>query len=216
MPLIKINPLVVDTSHHNDIHDLKQTYAFGIKGLIQKSSEGTLFTDHTYHTRRELAISAGMAFGAYHFNGHGAVIDQVKYFMAAATPDADTLMALDWEDTPDPNNDMDHNQAKEFIDRLDQTLGRKCKFYGGNRPKEQLQKASDADLEFFAAHDLWLCHYNAVPTLPKGFTKFWLWQFTGDGVGPTPHNVPGIVAGNKGLDINHFSGTEEELKASWV
>ncbi len=144
------------------------------------------------------------------------VEDQVAFFMSSATPDATTLMALDWEDAPEPDNNLDHNEAKEFMQRLDDALGRKCKFYSGNRAKEQLIKASDADLEFFVDHDLWLCQYGPNAILPKGFKKYWLWQYTGDGTGLPPHNVPGIIAGNKGLDINHFDGTEAELKASWV
>lgn len=216
---IQIKPIVVDISHHNNVVDLKKTYDFGIRGIIHKSSEGTIMIDHTYHTRRELAKSLGFNWGAYHFNGHGAIKDQVAYFIAAATPEKDTLMALDWEDAPDPHNNMDHLQAKEFIERLDDALGRKCKFYSGNRAKEELAKASDNDIEFFVEHDLWLCQYPTSGihfTLPKGFKKYWLWQYTGDGTGPLPHNVPGIIAGNKGLDINHFDGTEAELKASWV
>lgn len=222
-----LNPIVIDISHHNTLdpkfpNAFVPAYKFGIRAVIHKSSQGINYTDQTYHTRRELALVAGHAWGAYHFNGAGSVKDQVDYFMGAANPDADTLMALDWEDVFDNHGnpqfefDLDHNQAKEFIQRLDDKLGRKCKFYSGNRAKEQLVKASDADLEFFVEHDLWLCQYSDHFVLPKGFTKFWLWQFTGDGSGPLPHDVPGIIAGNKGLDINHFDGTEDELKKSWV
>lgn len=228
--MININPLVIDISHHNNenkpltVENLKDTYKFGIRGMIHKASEGTVFIDHTYHSRREVAKAAGFEnWGAYHFNGHGSIKDQVAFFIAAASPDKTTLMALDWEDklNPtsgriDPNANFDLQQAKEFIQRLDDALGRKSKFYSGNRAKEYLAKANDTDIEFFVEHDLWLCEYANYFVLPKGFKKYWLWQYTGDGNGPTPHNVPGIIAGNKGLDINHFDGTEAELTATWV
>jgi hypothetical protein len=40
-----------------------------------------------------------------------------------------------------------------------------------------------------------------------------LWQFTGDGIGPAPHTLPGIVT--KGIDINSFDGTRDDLVAAW-
>lgn len=213
---IVIKPLVIDISHHNDVQDFQKVFDFGIRGVINKSSEGTLMVDSTYHTRRAKAVDIGLVWGAYHFNGHGTPAEQVDYFMKAATPDADTLMAFDWEDAPNSNNNMDHRQAMEFMQRLDQKLGRKCKFYSGNRAKEQLVHASDSELDFFKSHDWWVAQYTSYPpVMPKGF-KYWLWQYTGDGSGLPPHNVPGIIAGNKGLDINHFDGTVKKLQASWV
>ncbi|MGY3459085.1 GH25 family lysozyme M1 (1,4-beta-N-acetylmuramidase) [Bradyrhizobium sp. LM3.4] len=66
------------------------------------------------------------------------------------------------------------------------------------------------------SHRLWLCQYGPTPRLPTGFENWWLWQYTGDGIGPLPHNVPGIVAGNGGIDLNAFDGTVDELAASWA
>ena len=55
-----------------------------------------------------------------------------------------------------------------------------------------------------------LTDYNRHP-LP--WEKAWLWQYTGDGVGPLPHNVPGI---GRNMDINHYAGSDEELAARWA
>jgi hypothetical protein len=41
-----------------------------------------------------------------------------------------------------------------------------------------------------------------------------LWQFTGDGVGPMPHTMPGILT--KGIDINSFQGTRDDLVEAWT
>jgi hypothetical protein len=38
-------------------------------------------------------------------------------------------------------------------------------------------------------------------------------SFTGDGVGPKPHSIPGIV--DTGIDINHFDGDAVKLAAEW-
>jgi hypothetical protein len=40
-------------------------------------------------------------------------------------------------------------------------------------------------------------------------------QFTDDGVGPGPHQVPGIVI-EGGIDPNHYGGSAEQLKAEWA
>jgi hypothetical protein len=48
---------------------------------------------------------------------------------------------------------------------------------------------------------------------PRNWPSAWLWQFTGDGVGPKPHSVPGIV--DTGIDINHFDGDPVKLATEW-
>ena len=41
-----------------------------------------------------------------------------------------------------------------------------------------------------------------------------LWQFTGDGIGPQPHALPGIAT--RGIDINSYTGTREQLALDWA
>jgi hypothetical protein len=36
-----------------------------------------------------------------------------------------------------------------------------------------------------------------------------LWQFTGNGIGPKPQSIPGII--DTGMDINHFDGDAVKL-----
>jgi hypothetical protein len=103
---MKINPKVIDIYHldANDARggdgaDFAKAHALGIRGVIHKATQGVGITDRLYAPRRKAAVDAGMLWGAYHFNTGEGVAAQVKHFLAAAEPDAGTLMALDFEET---------------------------------------------------------------------------------------------------------------------
>ena len=130
---------------------------------------------------------------------------QVDFFVRIAAPDKMTLLALDHEDARVPLID-----AKEFLLRVEYAVGRKAVLYSGFLIKEQLGNRIDS---YLAAHRLWLAQYGPRPVTPHDWSRAWLWQFTGDGVGPKPHSVPGIV--DAGIDINHFDGDAVKLAAEW-
>jgi hypothetical protein len=60
---------------------------------------------------------------------------------------------------------------------------------------------------------LWLAQYGPRPVTPRNWPSAWLWQFTGDGLGPKPHSLPGIVG--FGIDINSYEGDAMKLAADW-
>ena len=128
---------------------------------------------------------------------------QVDFFVRIAAPDKMTLLALDHEDARVPFID-----AKEFLLRVEDAVGRKAVLYSGFLIKEQLGNRIDS---YLAAHRLWLAQYGPRPVTPRNWSRAWLWQFTGDGVGPKPHSVPGIV--DAGIDINHFDRDAVKLAA---
>lgn len=207
-------PRVVDISHHNTVKDLGATAKAGIWGVIHKASQGRAYADPDYAARRTMAAAAGLLWGAYHFNTGDPVPAQVENFLNHAKPDDKTLLVLDYEDNR-PSN-MTIAQAVEFLRLIEQGAGRRAAIYSGNRLKETIGLLNKADQAYVVSHRLWLCQYGQKPRCPSGFTSFWLWQYTGDGVGPEPHNVPGIAAGNGGIDLNVFRGSREQLVSSWV
>lgn len=216
---MKINPMVIDVSHHNQVNNFQEAYEFGIRGVIHKASEGDYSKDARYTGRRILAKEANLLWGAYHFSSGDAVRDQVELFINAAKPDDNTLMVLDYEQNFGKHGNMNVLHAIEFMHALETKIGRECAVYSGNWLKESITKLNAVDKAYILSRRLWLCHYTAPgkdPVLPKGFKKYWLWQYTGDGQGNPPHNVPGIIAGNKGLDINSYDGTVEQLTKEWA
>lgn len=225
---MNINPKIVDLYHLNannahggDGADFHAAYAWGIRGVIHKATQTT--QDPLYDTRRSRAISAGLLWGGYHFNTGESVTVQAHRFLNVVKPDRNTLCALDWEDE-NGHRWMHLAQARQFMELVDAALekvGQKpdsCVLYSGNVAKEEIIHADEETRAFFGAHRLWLCQYGPKPVMLDSnhrqlpWQEPWLWQYTGDGVGPAPHNVPGI--GSK-VDINHWDGTDDELKAQW-
>jgi GH25 family lysozyme M1 (1,4-beta-N-acetylmuramidase)/peptidoglycan hydrolase-like protein with peptidoglycan-binding domain len=205
-------PRVVDISHHNKVTDLHATATSGVWGVIHKASQGQSYRDPDYAARRKLAAAAGLLWGAYHFNDGTDVAGQVSNFLAAAQPDENTLLVLDYEDNAKSNMTIQH--AVAFLRLVEQRTGRKAAIYSGNRLKETIGQLNPDDLEYLSSHRLWLCQYGPKAKLPVGFSSYWLWQFTGDGIGPVPHAVPGIAG--SGIDLNRFDGDRGALASSWV
>jgi lysozyme len=202
---VVINPLVVDLSHHNDVADFAAVKAAGMAGIIHKATEGVGFIDKLYADRRGRALGVGLLWGAYHFLRPGSIATQVDFFLKVAAPDETTLLALDHEDERVALID-----AKEFLLRVEDAVGRRPVLYSGSVIKEQLGSRIDG---YLAAHRLWLAQYSPRPVTPRNWPSAWLWQFTGDGLGPKPHSVPGIV--DSGIDINSYEGDAMKLAAEW-
>lgn len=202
----RINPRVVDLSHHNTITSFKEAYDFGIRGIIHKATQGTGYSDQTYNRRKANALAAGMLWGAYHFADNSDPKKQVDHFFDMVQPDENTVMALDYE--PNGGRTMNIKQARTFLEYGAQKLGRPLVLYSGNLIKETLSKPDP----FFNSHRLWLAQYSTQYQLPVGWSKYWIRQYTGDGSGAQPHYVPGL--GN-GLDINTYEGSDEQLKSEW-
>ena len=216
---------VADVAHFNpvDFQKLAAASFNGIQcvGIIHKAHQGGAHApaDAEYAKRRPLALAHGFLWAAYAFNTGENVADQVAAFFAAATPDEHTGMFLDFEDNR--ASEMTVAQAVEFLDRVEQRLGRHCRLYSGNRLKETIIHATDAQRDFLAADltRLWGCEYGphwknidargrALPW-PAPF----LWQFTGDGVGNPPHSLDGL---QHGADLSLFNGTRDELAFIWA
>jgi lysozyme len=203
-----INLKVLDISHYNTVSKFEDIYAFGIRGIVHKSSQGTGYVDPTYASRRNAVIEGGLLWGAYHFADGSDPVKQAEHFLSAAKPDEHTLLSLDFE--PNGKSTMTLPQARTFLQTIERETGRKAVLYSGNLIKETLGDRPD---EYFGAHRLWLAHYSDTPKWPKAWAKPWLQQFSGDGINDHGIKVPGV----SGLvDLNSFDGSDEELAAQWA
>lgn len=192
-------PRVIDISHYNRIepNGFVKAAKFGIWGVINKCTESTAYIDPTYAQRRQAVKDAGLLWGGYHFVRPSSIATQVDFFLRAAKPDDKTLLALDWE-----VNAVNANMAREFLERIEVKLGRKAVVYSGNTAKELLGSRVNP---YFASHRLWLAQYGTRPVCQRSWRTAWIWQYSGDGRGPAPHNVPGIlIPGNAGIDMNDY------------
>lgn len=202
-----MQPVVVDLFHGDDVRDFKAVYAAGIRGVIHKATQGTGNVDPAFAARRVAAVAAGLLYAAYHFGDDSDVTAQVDHFLSVAKPDDATMLALDFE--PNGEHTMSLAQAKIFLQQVYDKTGQRPILYSGNLIKESLKGKPDP---FFNAHRLWLCEYGPRAILPPGWDTYFLYQFTGDGVGPGPHEIDGIAT--QGIDLNVFGGTD--LASEWV
>lgn len=197
---------VVDLSHHNTIPSSLQPAAnIGVLGVIHKATEATGYKDEKYESRRKLAADAKLLWGAYHFMRRDQIAVQVDWFMRFAAPDDNTLMACDYEDPQVPMA-----QLIEFMQRLEQKLGRSPVLYCGHVLKEKLGKTPNPAL---TGYRLWLAQYGNSPHPPAGWEKPWLWQYSDGTVGPAPHLVAGI---NPPVDCDYYEGTDDQLRLEWA
>lgn len=200
--------VVVDISHHNGNVNLAQAKQAGIVGVIHKATQGTNLIDNKYQANRQQAQAAGLLWGAYHFGSLGDGAHQADFFLETANPDPQTLLVLDYE--PNANVTMTLDQARAFVQRVQQSTGRFPGLYSGSLIKQQLGgKPADPVL---AQCFLWLAQYAAAPTnVPPTWATWTFWQYTDGNVGPQPHSVPGI--GN--CDRDQFNGTLDGLQKLW-
>jgi GH25 family lysozyme M1 (1,4-beta-N-acetylmuramidase) len=204
-----INRKVLDISHHNDVESWSAVKNAGIVGIIHKATEGTSYTDDQYLKRAGPALNAGLLWGAYHFANGSNVEAQVDHFLSVVGIDDETLYALDWEDDPGGNT-MSREQAREFLELVEQRTGRKAVVYSGNTAKEKL---GDDEDEFFGEHRLWLAHYSSSPVPQDSWDEIWLHQYSDGSAGPGPHGCPGVTGD---VDTNSWDGTDQELRQEWA
>jgi len=205
-------PLVVDIYHGDGVNSFDQAFAGGLRGVIHKATTGKSGSDDAYAQRRELAKRAGLLWGAYHWGTAAPISDQVNNFLRVADPDANTLVALDYERTP--GNQMTLEGARQFLSLINEKLNRKAVLYSGDVAKSELGSRKDT---FFGGHRLWLAQYGPRPVVQKSWKNYWLWQYTDGNLGPGNKNVPGIPGNRQGfLDCDHFAGGVDDLKAQWA
>lgn len=203
---------VIDLSHHNTLtsnafHDL---VGAGITGVIHKATQGGTFVDGKYADREKRARSVGILWGAYHFLVAGVTVEKQLALFLRTVDESTTLLALDFEKNGATGLTPSVAQAHEFVQGIVEETGRFPLLYGGNSIKEALGNMVDSLL---GRCPLWWAQYGPSANIQESWSKYTLWQYTGDGIGPAPHTVAGVV-GN--LDRNKFNGTDAELKAWWI
>lgn len=204
-----INPVVVDIFHGDTVESFADLKGAGILGVIHKATQGLTDVDPAYASRRNEAVQAGLLWGAYHFLTKEDPSQQAAFFVRNAAPDASTLLACDHE-----TRGVSLADAIGFMKAVEAQVGRQCVLYSGFLLKEQIDGASDDQASWLASRRSWLSEYGSEPKCPSCWgTAPWLWQYTGDGIGPDPHTLAGL----KGeIDINSFAGSADDLASQWA
>jgi lysozyme len=194
---------IADYYYENTVPAMSVVKAAGITHIIHKCTEHLTFTDSAYAARRADAVANEIKFGAYHFGRGGDPIEEAKHFLANAKPDADTLIALDLEQT------MTLAQAEAWVQYVHDTVGRWPYLYTGYY---YLQEIGWTGVGTLANCRLWLAAYDSTPLVPKGWDSWTLHQYTNGSQGPEPRLFPGL----RSCDRSEFRGTIDELNAIWA
>lgn len=209
--------LYSDVRHTDPISDFTALAQAGIWGMIHKATQGVGVADPAFAARIKSARIAGLKVGSYHFNTGDTVQGQLNHFFDVAQPEDDMPMVLDFEDNR--ASQMTLAQAIQFLQLGDDMLGRPLWIYSGNRIKTLSVNSSPEIRATLAKRPFWLCEYGPVAKMNDDsghslpWSKYTLWQFTGDGIGPLPHTLPGILT--KSIDINSFVGSQDDFTAIW-
>lgn len=193
---------IVDLSHHNPVTSLTAIAKSGVPAVMHKFSQGSSFKDPTYAARFADA-SDMLLWGRYHFGDGSDVNAQIDNFLDGWTPAEQ--MALDWEVAPKGTPQMKFWQAIAFIDGVMERTGICPALYAGALLKEQI--ASGNQSTTLVQCKLWLTEWGPVANLPKGFSSYWLWQYT----------MTGVCPGIKGqVDRDRFDGDLNALITGWA
>ncbi len=231
--------LVIDAYEYNSIDWQKLSTDKRIAGFINKASDGlpppyacsgnetetrlckALFKRHAvarelFHTRKMLAKSLGLKWGAYHLARPGNPVDQANNFIDFAEPGPDDLVALDIEEN-DPTQWMSLEDAEEFARHVQRRIGRFPVLYTNGTTAQYIADNRDR-YPLLSRLPLWYARYKPEIGIhfPKGnWQGYALWQFASQANcndRSCPYRVPGTP---NNIDVNVASMNVEELRKAW-
>jgi GH25 family lysozyme M1 (1,4-beta-N-acetylmuramidase) len=183
--------------------------------LCKKTWRVYSVTKELYKTRRALAKSLGLKWGAYHLARAGNPIDQANHFIDFTEPQPDELIAIDIEDI-DPQF-MSLEDAEEFARHIKRRLGRYPVLYVNGSTAKHIAFNRDT-YPLLSRLQLWYARYKPGigEHFPKGnWDNYALWQFASQvncGKFSCPYRIEGA---NSDIDVNVADMSVEQLKKVW-
>lgn len=231
--------LVIDAYEYNPIDWQQLVSDKRIVGFINKASDGlpppyfckgsdeevrlckTLWRRHAvaqelFQTRRMLAKTLGLKWGAYHLARPGNPIEQADNFLQFAKPDDDDLMALDIEEN-DPTKWMSLADAEIFVEEIRRRTGRYPILYTNGTTAKYIAD-NLATYPTLSRLPLWYARYKPEIGMhfPKGnWQSYALWQFSAQ-ANCNARACPYRVAGAKSdIDVNVATVDADTLRRAW-
>jgi len=209
------NPaIIIDAYGPNIIDWEKMKNDPNVMAVIHKCSEG-LILDKSFEMRSAKAKKMGYLWGSYHLGRSGDPIAQADFYLQHVNPDED-LIALDLEDLDDPRF-MNLENALKFIDHVKNKTGKYPLLYCNNNVLNIINERYGSNSSFSKC-PLWYARFKKTVTdfNVDCWQSYTLWQFSSEincrDKGHCLYNVPGT---DHDMDINVYSGSQEELKMLW-
>ncbi|MCJ8307978.1 MAG: hypothetical protein HRU27_01015 [Rhizobiaceae bacterium] len=169
-----------------------------------------------YHTRKTLAKTLGLKWGAYHLGRPGNPIKQAKHFLEFARPGPDDLIAIDIEEN-DPKRWMSLKEAEVFSQYIYERLGRYPVLYT-NHSTARYIAANRAELPLLSRLNLWYARYRASMrgAFPMGYwDSYTIWQFSAH-TNCSPQACLWRINGtDHWIDVNVVNMPVAELRQKW-
>ena len=236
------NAIVIDAYELNEIDWSEMLSDTRIAGFISKASDGlpesfsckgehsgdtvahckTMWRKYAvsrelYETRRLLARSKGLLWGAYHLARPGNPVDQANHFLDYANPQDDEMMVLDIEGI-DPDTYMSLADAQVFAGHIKTRTGRYPVLYT-NHSTARFIAANRHSYRILSRLPLWYARYKPgiEGAFPMGnWDNYALWQFSA-GVNCSKRRCPYRVKGAlNDIDVNVAAMTKAELGKAWA
>ncbi|ENN89030.1 hypothetical protein RHSP_02209 [Rhizobium freirei PRF 81] len=169
-----------------------------------------------YQTRRMLAKTNGLLWGAYHLGRPGNPIDQANHFLDYADPQPDELMVLDI-DGMDAAQFMSLDDAQIFVAHIKVRTGRYPILYTNHNTARYIADHRDS-YPLLSRLPLWYARYkpDVNGTFPLGnWDNYAIWQFVSSencSDKSCPYRVPGTLTD---IDVNIVPMTKVQLAKSW-
>lgn len=237
--LNKDRALVIDAYEYNPLNWQKLAANKRITGFINKGSDGLppayrCHGDETerrlckalwkrysvarelFHTRKTIAKSLGLEWGAYHVARPGNPIDQANHFIDFAEPGPDDLMALDLEGL-DTDKWMSLEDSEIFVRHIKHRTGRYPILYANDVTAQYIADNRDR-FRLLSRLPLWYARYRPQigKYFPKGnWQRYALWQFSAS-ANCNRRKCPYRIAGAKNdIDVNVAPMDAETLRKYW-
>lgn len=169
-----------------------------------------------FHTRKTIAKSLGLKWGAYHVARPGNPIDQANHFLDFAEPGKGDLMALDLEGL-DTDQWMSLEDAETFVRHIRARTGRYPVLYANDVTAQYIADNRDR-YRLLSRLPLWYARYrpNIGGAFPKGYWRgYALWQFSA-AANCNRRRCPYRVAGARNdIDVNVAAMDAPSLRRKW-
>ncbi|TWB15861.1 GH25 family lysozyme M1 (1,4-beta-N-acetylmuramidase) [Rhizobium sp. ERR 1071] len=169
-----------------------------------------------FQTRRMLAKTNGLLWGAYHLGRPGNPIDQANHFLDYANPQPDELMVLDI-DGMDAAQFMSLDDAQIYVAHIKVRTGRYPILYVNHNTARYIADHRGT-YPLLSRLPLWYARYkpDVKGTFPLGnWDNYAIWQFASSdncSEKSCPYRVPGTLTD---IDVNVVPMTKIQLAKIW-
>lgn len=184
--------------------------------LCKKTFQNYWLKRELYHTRRMMAKSIGLKWGAYHLGRPGNPIDQANHFLDFAEPEQDELIALDIEHD-DPEKWISFKDAEAFARHIHFRTGRYPVLYTNHDTAKRIAAQRDV-YPLLSRLQLWYARFRSDVrgVFPLGnWDQYAMWQFSARANCNKKRCLYRVRGTEPDIDVNATGLTFAEFERAW-